>query len=136
MTPSPRLLNRRTFLLWTPLLAGVAYLNRGGLWAARRRLRHGAPHPLLGLLGDPGDGVRVGRMYLEACPYEADRAALPELILPGRDARSLPREELRRVFGEQVEQDFAEGDVIEFGGWCLARSEARLFALCALWDSL
>jgi hypothetical protein len=136
MSQPPRLVSRRVFLLSSLLVACLGWLNWPRLQGLRRRLRHGPPHPLLGLLDDPGHGAAIGREYLRAYADEARLDALPGLILPGHDAAGLSAAELRAAFLAQVQADFDAGRLAQVDGWALARSEARLFGLCALWQSL
>lgn len=78
------------------------------------------------LLGWPADSARaVGRAYLATAPAEAALAA--EALGPLLAARPL-WPVLRRRIGE----DFTSGDTVMVDGWVLARTEARLCALCAL----
>jgi hypothetical protein len=78
----------------------------------------------------------LGRAYLAETPEEASPPLLACCIgeacgaEPGMLA-ALPEPALRRTLADAVRRDFARGDTVVVRGWVLARSEARLYALCA-----
>jgi hypothetical protein len=122
-------LPRRWFLGMAALFA-VFGRNAGHVFAAS------APRPveigpdLIRLLPGIGDAAVVGREYLAAHPAEADGA---DLLRYFRSLAGDPAA-LRAVIGARLRQDFADGETVRVRGWVLARTEARLCALCALLD--
>jgi hypothetical protein len=77
----------------------------------------------------------LGRAYLAEAGEEASPALLACRIgaACGLDASALaalPEPALRRALADAVRRDFAQGDTVMVRGWVLARSEARLYALC------
>ena len=81
------------------------------------------------LFGDPGSAARVGRAYLDSVPSERDLDRLLALLDPPQAAGL---EALRAWAASSVSRDFERGDAVDVGGWQLARTEARLCALCEL----
>jgi hypothetical protein len=80
------------------------------------------------LLPSQADATVIGRAYLAANPVEAD------LDLLVRQLTALAREpsDLRAAIGDRLRRDFADRDTVRLDGWVLARTEARLCAVCAL----
>ena len=132
MSQEPKKLNRRLFLMLVALTGTTTWLMRRPLDQFRLHLLHGPAHPFVSLIKNPETAIAAGDAYLEAYPAEADPNALPVAILPNF-LGSFNAETLRKAFTQQVAADFAEGRLVELNGWVLARTEARLFALCALW---
>jgi len=104
-------------LAWAPAAAAPAPAELAAVRAA-----------LSTALAELHDPARLGRSYLAARPFEADRAALARALgAVGACAPKIAsRLELRR------RRDFARGEIIVVEGWVLARSEARACALLAL----
>ena len=75
----------------------------------------------------------LGRTYLQQFPHEADIQLLREAIESPWLYSLIPGFENER-FVQKVKQDFRDGLVVQIEGWFLARSEARLSALCALME--
>lgn len=117
----PRL-PRRWFLGLATLFA---LLGRDGAAAAALPSSNDA---LEALLPRTEDAALVGRAYLAQYATEGDADLLRRsLVSLAAEPRSL-----RRAIGERIRRDFAEGDTVRVEGWVLARTEARLCALCAL----
>ena len=83
---------------------------------------------LLELLPARADAAVLGRAYLAANPAEAD---LDRLV---RQLTAMAREpsDLQAAIGDRLRRDFANRDTVRLDGWVLARTEARLCAVCAL----
>jgi hypothetical protein len=84
-------------------------------------------------IGGGRPGVRaLGHRYLALVPQERDTTLLartlfgPDYAVPGSLA------EARRRIVASRDRDFAAGDTVVVDGWILARTEARLCALCVL----
>jgi hypothetical protein len=101
-------------------------------------LSGGAHVPLDGwlksMIADLESARRVGQVYLQKAPDEADRGRLltrlfPELA-PARHAKSPAA--WRQSYAAKCRQDFADGHTVRLDGWVLSRTEARLCALAAL----
>ena len=81
--------------------------------------------------------MRIGRAYLRVHPEEASTAVLLAAVA-GRPllARALTAAPdaaaVFRIMDELVRADFAAGEIVNCGGWILAKSEARACALFAL----
>ena len=75
--------------------------------------------------------VAVGTRYLRDHPDEAGRDQLTAALGLPATAHPSPIEVLASS-GEQIEQDFASGDVATVDGWILSLTEARVAALAAL----
>jgi hypothetical protein len=79
--------------------------------------------------------VRVlGRSYRAQFPAEDHPGVLTELIgaaLGNGGAAPVNHAALLSVLDAQVRSEFAAGNMVQVDGWVLARTEARLCALCA-----
>ena len=135
MTP----LSRRKFLGTS--LAGVAGATVGGGGAlARTPQRVGAETPadLVGAYFSNGAAAgRIGALYLQLVPAEASEVALLAALAPaGEDPTqwwaSIDDAGLREEVRARAHADFETPDVVDIGGWQLARTEARLAALWTL----
>ena len=79
------------------------------------------------LVTHPAQARQLGARYLEHAVAEADPQRLWSMLFrkaDPRDARTC-----RRILAARISEDFRNLDVLRLGGWVLARSEARLFAL-------
>lgn len=93
---------------------------------------------LRGLIREPQLARMLGRVYRAQRPEEADAGALTRLLwrdLGLSDAPELQvgapsREQLRAALDARVRAQFGSGDSVRLHGWVLARTEARLCALC------
>jgi hypothetical protein len=66
---------------------------------------------------------RVGREALQKLPEGADRARLLVNVVPQRSSEALRQE---------IQEQYAAGDTVKLGGWPIALTEARIYALVAL----
>jgi hypothetical protein len=122
------------------LLTGLGYaglaatLRARACWAAV-----GAPDDaiatLRGLLDDRAQARVLGAGYRALCPAESEPGVLARLILqrvaPAERSDGAPsRDWLLPALDRCVRAEFGAGDTVRVGGWILARSEARLCALC------
>jgi hypothetical protein len=91
---------------------------------------------LQSLIADAPRARRFGTGYRTQVPDEARPAVLTGLIRAslqpgaGADVSRMNRDALLEVLDAQVRAEFAAGDVVRIDGWVLARTEARLCALC------
>jgi hypothetical protein len=90
---------------------------------------------LRSLLDDHASACRLGRIYRRQFPAESDPSLLAHLILQalapgGADRQRLERNAMLPALERQVCKEFGNGDTVQVGGWVLARTEARLCALC------
>jgi hypothetical protein len=104
-------------------------------FARARAVRRAAPPRLVELLGDPQCAVGVGQVYLRAHADEAHLDLLSDLILPGVDVARTPLAALRVAFRQRVQADLDADELVDVDGWLFARTEARLFAMDALWKA-
>jgi hypothetical protein len=79
---------------------------------------------------EPEAAAWLGRTYLAMVPSDRDSAALERTVYGGPLPTSQAAMEKRLTEG--IENDFRVGNLVVVGGWCLARTEARLCALSAL----
>jgi|APTNR8051073442_1049403.scaffolds.fasta_scaffold43140_2 hypothetical protein len=101
-----------------------------------------APPPLaatnlVSAVGNRESAAVIGRTFLRTCPAEADANRLERFLLArAADRRFYPDgdrpDDVRRCLSMMFRDDFATGNIVYVDGWILARSEARLYALCAL----
>jgi hypothetical protein len=66
---------------------------------------------------------RVGREALQKLPEGVDRARLLVDVVPQRSSEALRQE---------IQEQYAAGDTVKLGGWPIALTEARIYALVAL----
>jgi hypothetical protein len=93
---------------------------------------------LRGLIREPGLARTLGRAYRAQYPQEADAATLTTLLwrdlglsdVPGLQVDAPSREQLSAALDARVREQFGGGDWVKLQGWMLARTEARLCALC------
>ena len=122
--------SRRAFLIGGAGVVGAgAAAGRASRWRRRRRVLDWA-----GQLADRPVARDLGVEYLTRHPTEDDRAALVTHVAPFADLLSIFRDEQAalKAFNEQLRRDFLDGDIVDMGGWLLARTEIRLCALAAL----
>jgi hypothetical protein len=89
---------------------------------------------LKSMIADLESARRVGQVYLQKAPEEADRDRLLTQLYPGlapaRHTRSPAA--WRQSYAAKCRRDFAEGHTVRVDGWVLSQTEARLCALAAL----
>ena len=78
---------------------------------------------------------RLGQGYLVLHPAERDQQLLSRLLrtalIPVGAVPPIGQAALERMLTARARQEFAEQDTVVVHGWVLARTEARLCALCA-----
>ena len=92
---------------------------------------------LADMLRHPDSAARLGRLYLDEKPREADTALLVRLIGAARGPALPPPspttdEALRADLEERTRNDFILGNTVAVDGWLLSLTEARLCALVSL----
>lgn len=93
---------------------------------------------LRGLIREPELARMLGRVYRTQWPEEADARTLTRLLwsdlglsdAPGEQVAAPSRVQLWAALDSRVRQQFGSGDSVRIRGWVLARTEARLCALC------
>jgi hypothetical protein len=91
---------------------------------------------LAGVLKHPDSAARLGRLYLDDAPLEADAKRLVTRL--GVSGPTMPpisaatEEALRASLDARIRNDFINGDTVSVGGWLLSITEARLCALVSL----
>jgi hypothetical protein len=93
---------------------------------------------LRALIREPVLARMLGRAYRAQYPEEAEAATLTRLLwrdlglsdVPGPQANAPSREQLWAALETRVRAQFGGGDSVQIQGWMLARTEARLCALC------
>jgi hypothetical protein len=135
-----RALTRRQFI------AAALSLTAGGLSmslaeaTAARGSESNAPlsasADMLEVLSDPAASARFGRAYLAEHPAEADVKVLIEQLSAAVGSRrgTVPTDPdaLTAALVAVIEHEYATLPPRRIGGWLLAPSEARLYALAAL----
>lgn len=131
---------RRLLARVMPTLAGIALLNQA------RFAVSGAGHDasvdarairgLRGMFRDPHSPAQLGRAYLEQTPDEADPATLLMRIVKQPHVRQQiafgSEDDLRDWVRSRIRADFEAGALVNVRGWMIARTEARLCALCVV----
>ena len=84
---------------------------------------------------DPSSAVRLGAAYMRAVPqvernlvYLVNVLTAENPVLVSNSTKS-EASNMRAILQRQIEKDFASGEVVNIGGWVVARTEARLSAL-------
>jgi hypothetical protein len=90
---------------------------------------------LRSLVDDARRAGTLGESYRAGYPAEVHPGVLAGLIcsslgLGVSGAAALERAALRALLDRQVRAEFGAGDIVRVNGWVLARTEARLCALC------
>lgn len=85
---------------------------------------------LLAFLHDEQTVSAIGRSYLEMAPHENDAQDLADAIL-GAPGGMVPVA-LGTRLDAQVQDDFAQGRIVNVHGWILSVTEARQCALYSL----
>ena len=90
---------------------------------------------LRSLVADPRRARILSYSYRAQFPAEDHPGVLTELIraslgLADSCAAALDRDRLLSVLDAQVRSEFGAGNIVQVDGWVLARTEARLCALC------
>jgi hypothetical protein len=84
---------------------------------------------LRGLVIHRESAIQLGLAYLRAHPDEYGATELTALILGGR---GVPRGGEAASVSARMRADFEARRVVTVDGWILSRTEARLYALCAV----
>jgi len=126
---------RRYLLTCLGYACGLGVGLRSAALAAAASVPDDAAAALRLLLDDRTRARALGGSYRAHCPVESDPALLTRLILDALaphhgGQQPLRRELLLPVFDRCVRAEFGAGDTVELSGWILARTEARLCALC------
>lgn len=129
------LYTRRHVLASIGYASSAAVALRSGSLLADSGAAGEAVASLRGLVDDQASARRLGRIYRRQFPSESDPAMLARLILatlaPGsEDCRPVRRDALLPGLESCVRAEFGAGNTVQVGGWFLARTEARLCALC------
>jgi alkylhydroperoxidase family enzyme len=129
------LYTRRHLLASIGCASGAAVALRSGSLLAAACAAGDAIASLRCLVDDAASARQLGRIYRRQFPSEADPAMLARVILatlaPGNmHGRSLRREVLLPALEQCVRAEFGAGSTVQLDGWFLARTEARLCALC------
>jgi hypothetical protein len=135
-----RPIRRRTFL--SAAAVGIAGFvsagaqRAGAFWRPPpRSTRTATPSDLVGSFFSDAEATRrIGTAYLQVAPTEASETALiTALAPPGEDPAqwwaSIDLAALQKEVRRRAHRDFKTPDVVDIGGWQLARTEARLAAL-------
>ena len=127
--------SRRRFLRRLSGLTALCMMPRS--WALERAAQAAQCESVDSLLAHINDldAARIlGWSYLAKHPAEADQRHLLDRVLgTGLTPWSNPNASaLRRHLALQQRQDFQNGATVTVDGWILSRTEARLYALCAL----
>jgi hypothetical protein len=93
---------------------------------------------LRALIRHPSLARAIGRSYRTQFPEEADATTLTHLLwldlglpdAPGPQTGAAGREQLLAALDARVRAQFGAGQTVVMQGWLLARTEARLCALC------
>jgi hypothetical protein len=90
---------------------------------------------LRALVADAQRARTLGRSYRAQFPEEARPPALTGLLcsslgLGAQGIAALDNDALLSRLDSRVREDFSCGDTVQLNGWVLARTEARLCALC------
>ncbi|HEX2115063.1 MAG TPA: hypothetical protein VHM01_11715 [Alphaproteobacteria bacterium] len=122
---------RRWFLGLMTLFA--LFGRAGGARAAAAVVARpqGLSAELLHVLPRSADASVIGGEYLAAYPAEADIGALTRHF----DELAGAPDGLHAAISRRLRRDFEERDTVRLRGWVLSRSEARLFAICALLEA-
>lgn len=121
------------------LLAGIALAGlMPGLHGRPGRATGGAPEraALLTGLAKRKDAATVGRAYLAQRRYHGSAVDLSTELMQrlGIGSRASQIDWNRRI-NRQCRHEFAAGDAVDVDGWLLARTEAGLCALTALFEA-
>jgi hypothetical protein len=127
-----RFSRRRTLMLlgWTsalPLLPGSRP------FAAASQSAVSSTAQLRALMRNSRLAAILGRAYRAAYPAEADAQTLTGLLcldLGLSDAPRLRSQQLLAALDARIRAQFGAGETVVIRGWVLARTEARLCALC------
>jgi hypothetical protein len=85
----------------------------------------------LSALTDNAAAGELGQRYLNATPHEGEVSLLLDQLAAVVGTESAIEGMVAALRG-QIEREFLDGDIVDAGGWVLARTEARLYALIAL----
>lgn len=99
--------------------------------------RQAAAPALATYFADPAAVARIGAAYLAVAPADGDADLLltelaPEGSVPADYWATVAIADLQVAIRDAVHADFEAGDIVDIGGWQLARTEARLAALSTL----
>jgi hypothetical protein len=126
---------RRSVLVYMGCVSGLPLMLAAGRgFCADTRVEETAAK-LRALVADV-HGARVhGRSYRAQFPKEEKPAVLTRLLcsslqLGAQGIADLDNDALLSILDSRVREEFGSGDTVQVNGWVLARSEARLCALC------
>jgi hypothetical protein len=89
------------------------------------------------LLKNQDSAKAIGAAYLQAHPKEAAANLLlnhlvTSLTKPGEAWSGAGEQDLKKLFQQRIQEDFADEKVVKLQGWILSTTEARLCALTTL----
>jgi len=92
---------------------------------------------LSAFFADAAAAARIGAAYLAVAPAEGDADFLftelaPVGAVPADYWATVTIDQLHLDIREAVHADFEAGEIVDIGGWQLAKTEARLAALSTL----
>jgi|ERR1700683_3412312 hypothetical protein len=126
---------RRFVLAYLACAPGLPLMLRSGLGFAAGEGQELDAATLRSLVADPRRARSIGRSYRAQYPAEEHPGVLTGLIRSslglGESAAAPPnRDALISVLDARVRAEFGAGNIVRVDGWVLARTEARLCALC------
>jgi hypothetical protein len=119
---------RRWFLGLTALFALLGSAGTRAFGTTGTTPQPAPGSALLHMLPDRSHAAVIGRAYLASHPEEAGLDAVLRHLEGLTDASG----DVRGAIAARLRRDFEERDTVRLDGWVLARTEARLCALCAL----
>jgi hypothetical protein len=127
---------RRFVLTYLACAPGLPLMLRSGLGRAASEGQELDATTLRSLLADPRRARAIGRSYRTQYPAEDHPGVLTGLIrsslgVSENGAAPPNRDALIALLDAQVRAEFGAGNTVRVDGWVLARTEARLCALCA-----
>jgi hypothetical protein len=126
---------RRFVLACLGCACGLPLMLRSSFGStAGQSIEHNAAQ-LRSLVADPRRARILGYRYRTQYPAEKQTAVLTGLIcsslaLDDSGMAVIDRDALLSALDARVRAEFGDGDIVQVDGWVLARTEARLCALC------
>jgi hypothetical protein len=126
---------RRFVLVSIGCVSGLPLMLAAGFGFCTDTRVDGTAAKLRALVADAPAACALGRSYRARFPEEEKQAVLTGLLCSslGLGVRGIAAQDTDALLSRldsRVREDFSCGDTVQVNGWVLARTEARLCALC------
>lgn len=127
-------LTRRQALVYLGGIAAAGFTPAATVQAAPSQTVVTAAMKLFARPETRASAALIGQTYLRSHPCENNTETLIRALdfMAGYDLEQGDTAVLARLYAQRISQDFESADVVNVDGWILSKTEARVFGLLAL----